>query len=441
VLEVRQELVQDSWLALLSGREIAHNGLPHHDTLFAWTTGRDWIDQQWLAHLGFYGLWVAGGVRLVLAAHVASIVAAAAIVVTAARRRGASSGAVFLSSFVCLAMAPWALQMRAQSLAELLFAACFVLLIDRRAMTGRRLAAILALLVLWANVHGTVVLGATLAVLRGATLLADRADGQRAKGVLLLVAAPACVFISPYGTDLVRYYHLMLANPLLPHFVSEWQVSAPGSSTAVFYVVLVAGVFFLARHRRSTGLYDKLAFILIALSALQAIRSIVWFGLAAVPILSPHLDGAIGRIRVLAGPVLARAGLAVAAAAAIVAGLVFAHPAGWFVGLWPARAATEVGVLAAKDPAARIFAEDRYADWLLWSEPQLSGRIAYDIRFELLTNRQFHLLARYRGTQGVPPGLRGYSLFVSEPGSGSCFASRCRTVYRDQNILVARASP
>jgi hypothetical protein len=432
VLEVRQELVQDSWLALLSGREIAQHGLPHHDTLFAWTTGREWIDQQWLAHLGFYGLSAIGGIRLVLAAHIAAIVGAAAIVVTAARRRGASSGAVFLSSLVCLAMAPWALQLRAQSFAELLFAACFVLLIDRRAMTGPRLAAILALLALWANVHGTVVLGAALAALRGLTLLADRGEGQRAKGLLLMVAAPACVFVSPYGSDLVRYYHLMLANPLLPRFVSEWQVSAPGSSTAVFYVVLMAGLFWLVRRRSSTNFYEKLAFAFIALSALQAIRSIVWFGLASVPLLAPQLDSAIGRVRALGAPLVARAGLAIAAAAVIVTGVVFTHPAGWFVGAWPAHAATEVGSLAAKDPQARIFAEDRYADWLLWSEPQLRGRIAYDIRFELLTKKRFQLLTGHSG-------LRGFRIYVSEPGSVSCPAGRCHTAYRASNIVVERA--
>ena len=405
--------------------------MPHHDTLFAWTTGREWIDQQWLAHLGYYAVSVVGGIRLVLAVHVAAIVGAAAIVVTAARRRGASSLAVFLASLVCLAMAPWALQMRAQSLAELLFAACFVLLIDKRELTVRRLALILALLVVWANVHGTVVLGAALAVLRGATLL--RSETQRGKGLLLVLGAPVCIFVSPYGTDLVRYYHLMLANPLLPRFVSEWQTSTPGPGTAVFYVVLAAGMFWLVRRWNSTNLYDKLAFALIGASAVQAIRSIVWFGLAAVPLLAPQLDSTIGRVRALAAPVLARAGLGVAAAAVIITGVVFAHPDAWFVSLWPKAAAREVGSLAASNPTAQILAANRYADWLLWSQPQLRGRIAYDIRFELLTTGQFRMLTRSRGPRG------GNTIFVTEPGPASCVAARCTIAYRDSNIVVSRA--
>jgi hypothetical protein len=191
------------------------------------------------------------------------------------------------------------------------------------------------------------------------------------------------------------------------------------------------------RRRRGTSLYDKLAFGFIALSAVQAIRSIVWFGLAAVPLLSPHLDAAIGRIRALTGPVLARAGLGIAVAAGIITGVVFAHPDAWFVSLWPKPAASNVQSLAANDPAAQIFAADRYSDWLLWSQPQLRGRIAHDIRFELLTNRQFRLLTRPRSPASIG---RGYTIFVTEPGSVHCLAARCKTAYRDSNIVVARAA-
>lgn len=422
---MRQELVQDSWLTLLSGREIARNGLPHRDDLFAWTSGRTWTDQQWLAHLGFYWAYLAGGIRLVLAAHVACIVGAAAIVVTAARRRGASGAAVLLTAFVCLLIAPWALQLRAQSPAELLFAACLALLVDPRPLTGGRIAAILAVLALWANVHGTVVLGVGLAVLRGLALV----RWWPRRGLALVALAPACIFASPYAPDLVGYYHRLLANPLLPRFVDEWRRSTPSSRTAVFYVVLLGGVWLLARQRDLTTSYEKVAFALLALGALQAVRGIVWFGLAAVPLLAPLLDGVVSRVRVLRGAAPARAGLGVAAAAVAMTVVVFARPAGWFVDRWPAEAARTVAAAAARDPSLRVFAADRYSDWLLWSEPSLRGRIAYDIRFELLTSRELDALS-------AP--LRGYGLVVSEPGSKSCFASRCRLVYRDGDVVVAR---
>jgi hypothetical protein len=423
----RQQLVQDSWLTLLSGREIVRHGLPHRDALFMWTSGREWIDQQWLSHVAYYGLERLGGMRLVLLGHLVCIVGAAAIVVAAARRRGASNTAVFLTSFVCLLIAPWSLQLRAQSMAELLFAACFVLLLDDRALTWRRLGAIALVLALWANVHGTVVLGALLAVVRAAVVVSR---GQRGRGLLLAVAAPACVFASPYAADLPGYYHRMLANPLLGRYVGEWQHSWPGPATAFFYVVLVTGVWLFVKRRRDIPFFDRAVFVLLALSAAQALRGIVWFGLAAVPLLAPRLP----RMRVLSGPVAARAGLAVTAAGFVVTCAVFAHPSSWFLQEWPTRAAA----IAAEDPSARVFADDRYADWLLWAEPSLRGRIAYDIRFELFDASQFRSLAHYRATHSRA-FVRGYDVFVSDRKHPSCSSSRCRVVYRDETLVVSRS--
>jgi len=35
--------------------------------------------------------------------------------------------------------------------------------------------------------------------------------------------------------------------------------------------------------------------------------------------------------------------------------------------------------------------------------------------------------------------LRGYDVFVSRPRTPICPSPRCRTVYRDANVLVARS--
>src|SRR5215204_2462995 len=67
-----RELFQDSWLTILGGREVVQHGLPSHDALAIWTQGREWVDQQWLAQLLFYGLYALGGIKLALSAHVVS---------------------------------------------------------------------------------------------------------------------------------------------------------------------------------------------------------------------------------------------------------------------------------------------------------------------------------------------------------------------------------
>ena len=63
---VRAATGPDTWFSLIAGRLIWNNGLPHDDSLAALTLGRTWVDQEWLGHLGIYGLFAAGGWALAL---------------------------------------------------------------------------------------------------------------------------------------------------------------------------------------------------------------------------------------------------------------------------------------------------------------------------------------------------------------------------------------
>jgi hypothetical protein len=436
---VQAALIGDSWLALASGREIAQHGLPHHDTLFIWTEGRNWVDQQWLAQLTYYALFDVGGIRLVMFANTALFVGAGLIAFLFARRRGASPRAVFLVAILLPLIAPWAMQMRAQTMAELLFAACFGLLTLQAPLTWRRVLGVLALLVLWANVHGTVVMGAALAVLCG-LIAAGKASGtERRPGLVLMFLSPLCIFASPYGFHLVGYYRELLTNPLLPKFVAEWKASSPGLLTATFYFVLLVGTWLIGRHGKRLPLYDKLALGLLAVLALSSLRSIIWFGLAAAILLTPLVDNVLGATRTLTGPIAARLGLAIGAAALVIAGFVFLSPRASFMQYWPSTAAARVAEVAARDPGQRVFADDDYADWLLWREPQLRGRIAYDVRFELLNRAEFQKLSEYRDRKGEHwrRAADGYGVFVYSPEESSCPARRCKTIYRDKDVVVA----
>ena len=44
--------------------------------------------------------------------------------------------------------------------------------------------------------------------------------------------------------------------------------------------------------------------------------------------------------------------------------------------------------------------EAGYGDWLLWRFPELQGRIAFDIRFELLGARGLDDVAHFQGASG-----------------------------------------
>lgn len=402
-----QMLVQDSWLALVSGREIVTNGLPRTDTFAVWTQGVEWIDQQWLAQVAFYGLFTLGGVELALLAHVGLLVVAFASGVAASRWLGASTRSVCLIGMLCMFIAPWALQLRAQTFAIPLFVWLLWLLAADSRAPSRRVFLVLPILILWANLHGTVVLAALLVAARGVTYgIAElrkpaRSAAWARRTAILTVSPFACLFASPYGLALADYYRTMLVSPLMRSFVDEWAASVPSLRTMQFYVVGIAAAALLARHRSRLTEFEQLALLAMLVVGVSAIRSIVWFSLAALILLPRLLDGALSEWsrRVGRTPKLALASAALGAAL-VATGVVVAQPSAWYTGAWPATAAERVGDIAARRPVATVFADARYADWLLWEQPQLSGRIAYDIRFELLSRQQFEQLVAYQSRAG-----------------------------------------
>src|SRR5213080_1008061 len=90
VTHLRTALAADGWMALLSGRVVAH-GLPSHDALTIWAHGRKWVDQQWLAQLVLYELERLGGLRLVLLVHAALVTLGLGGAAALARRLGGSA--------------------------------------------------------------------------------------------------------------------------------------------------------------------------------------------------------------------------------------------------------------------------------------------------------------------------------------------------------------
>lgn len=402
------ELVQDSWLTLASGREVVTNGLPRTDTLTTWTLGVEWIDQQWLAQSFFYVLHVAGGMKLVLLVHAAALVGALGLALVAARSLGASRRSVWVAAAVALPLAPWALQMRSQTLAVPLFVGLLWLLARDSRAPSRRVLLALPLLVLWANVHGTVVLAAVLVCLRGLTsvvaaLRASAPAGAGLRGGVLLAAAPVCVLASPYGLELVGYYRSLLLNPMIKNLVQEWGVSTPSKVTALFYVAAFVTVALLARQRaRLTG-FEQLVVLLTLVAAIASLRSIVWFALAAAVLVPLMLDGELppeDRRRPLP-PARALLGMSALATLVVAATAALLQPQSWYVSQWPDPAARRVAALAAASPEAVVLADDRVSDWLLWRQPQLVGRVAHDVRFELFTDRQFEQLSRFRRRTGA----------------------------------------
>jgi hypothetical protein len=434
----------DTWLGLVGGRQVSTHWLPRHDTLTVWTRGTSWVDQQWFGQLLLYWTNAAGGLRLVVLANVAVLVATFVIAVVVARRGGASSLAVAaVGAFAAFVVLPNTV-VRTQTIAYLLFVAVFWLLVEDARAPSRLVFLTLPLLIFWANVHGSAVLGAGLVVLWAIALALRERRRAAVRALALGLAAPLCLLASPYGLQLPHYYRSVLANDTLARVVVEWRAPTFPGQWPFFLLALVA-IALAARYARRLLLFEQLALLATLLAGLHAIRSIVWFALVAVMVLPRALDEILPPRRSPLRPRVNRAlSLGAVLAVVVLVGVVAARPAGWYAGDYPRAASDAVATAGARDPSLRVFSNEQYSDWLLWEVPRLTGRVAFDSRFELLRGEQLETIYRFRNESG--PGWLGasrdYRLLVLDPSNeGGAVDAVLRepgtmVLYRDRLIAV-----
>ena len=409
-------VVGDTWLTLMAGREIVEHGLPSTESITLLAQGATWTDQQWLAQLVFYAAHELAGMRAVVLLDVALVLAALGLVTGTARTSGASSRSTFVVGLLAILAGPWGWTIRAQTTALPLYAAVLWLLVDAaRRGIRRRTLLVLPLLALWANLHGSVVLGAILTVLLGATILVRHRRPEPIP-LALVVLAPLCILASPYGTDLIAYYDLMLVDAPFAEILREWEWSRPDATTALFWLLALVALALLAigRCRRRLTLFELLVLAVTFVGAVQAVRGVIWFALAAAAILPVALDGVLTRADVEAARVNRTISLAALAGLALAVVVTLVRPGSYFVSEWPERHVAAVRA-ATRDPSVRLLATDGTADWLLWRIPDLRGRVAYDVRFELYDRQTLDAIVRYGALRGSwRTLLDGYDLVVVE---------------------------
>jgi hypothetical protein len=258
------------------------------------------------------------------------------------------------------------------------------------------------------------------------------------------VALPwLCTVASPYGLALPGYYRRVLDNPTLSHLVTQWQPATVKNSPQ-FFVILLPALWLAFRQQRALGPFAQLLLVGSALMGLLAIRNVVWFCLVAAAVVPAALE-ASWRSR----PAPRKRGLNLAVLAATAVGLVStaaslaSHGRAWFEQSYPTAAGDAVARAAEDDPGLRVFADARYADWLLFEHPALAGSLAYDVRYELLTARQFQALADFSEQRGVDWArpARGYRLLVLDPSRERKVIAyyarrRAATLYRDDDVAV-----
>ncbi len=397
LLELPSAFNVDSWLALVTGRDVWQNGIPAHVTLTAIPLGTKWVDQQWLAQLFSYAIYRVGGLGLLGVAGAFALVGSVAGAAVAARRLGGTMLSVLLILPLAVVLVLPSREIRTQDFVIPLFVVVAFLVASDVRSPSRRVFWCLPLLVLWANLHGSVTLGAMLLALDGVALAwARRRELPRsARGwcrpVALVAGAAASILITPYGVSIVGYYRSTMFDSSLREMVFEWRpITADPLAAGVLAVVALIAIWALCRNASRSNHWERLVLLVLAAGSISVQRNAIFFGLFALMVVPVWLGAKertavppTDRRRSVVNRTLIGGALAVVSAAA---GAALLRPSSTIEFSYQRS-----GVLTAVqraihvDPALRILGDVRFDDWLLWRDPALHGRIAFDGSFELLT--------------------------------------------------------
>jgi len=384
-------LAQDGWFALVGGRAIIEHGLPYSNTWTVWGRGHTWIDQEWLGQVILYGLWWVGGLKTALVALALIGLGTFALACAFARRLGGSVIATLGVALLAILTVLNFFSFRTQLLALPLFVVVAYLLIADSRKPSKRVWWVFPLLIFWANVHGSMPLGAGLVSLRGATMLFEKNPRPRPRlRALAFLLAPVCVFLTPYGLSVLSYYRQTVGNSWFARVVTEWAPTTLSLYTLGFYLALLLSAVVVGRRWLALSWFERLALLAVGAFGLVAVRDIIWFVLLALLIVPGLLTGLVRERENRAPPPVA-----VRQTVLVVLGV--------FVALFFVSALTQsqslnaqyrttlaraVAITAREHVRAHVFADVAYSDYLLWTQPSLSGRIVYDARFELLSSQQ-----------------------------------------------------
>jgi hypothetical protein len=226
-----------------------------------------------LAELAFDGLERGLGDRGLMIAQLLAVALALWVLARDATRDGAGADGVCAALLLAAAGAfPSLAIIRVQLFSLPLFAVLVALLRSEARAPSRRVWLAPALLALWANLHGAVLVGLGVALVY---LLLERARGEPATA---LAAAAACVlalFLTPALTDTVSYYHGVLTNAAARRGFGLWTplaLDAPFDDLAILASLGLAWRWRKAHPR----LWEVVVALALALLTLRTSRSAVW---------------------------------------------------------------------------------------------------------------------------------------------------------------------
>ncbi len=271
--------------------------IPHADIFSFTAAGQPWITHEWLAQVTMYLLFRLGGYLALITFF--ALAASAALLLLYLRCDGQPYLAAFVVLFAAITIAPfWGARPHTVSL---LLASAFCYILDRhqREANGRVLLWLVPLTLVWANSHGSFVLGPVLIATYLLGSLGERlvrwegsvADGRAVKHLAgILVTCVAVIALNPNGLILYAYPFQTLTSRAIQTFIQEWQppdFSTPAVQPFLWFLIATLGA--LALSRRHAGLIQLILLVGLTYASLRAARQISLWVFVAAPLLAASL--------------------------------------------------------------------------------------------------------------------------------------------------------
>lgn len=333
---------------LTSGQYILEHGIPRHDIYSYTMPSFPWIHHEWLADVGNYIIYHYLGGYFTLSIVYASMWTTALWLLARLTQHR------LLVLFTATLLLPFA-GIRAITWTALLSAVLIDLCQSKR---PKAIYFAPVVMLLWANVHGSFVVGILYLVWR---LLVKRSGAN----ALILLASVAVTFITPYGVGMyVEVIRTMTDNSLHAN-ISEWLPLQPSVGVGIFAGVW-ASVLILTKKSMLWKRFIRFETVLLVMS-FASVRHTVLFLLFALPTL---LSG-IGALRV---PIKTIAVKRIAIGLVVLllcTCLLFTYKT--FAGYSLDREATYPSAVAVRLRAVpcsgHVFAHYNYGGYLIWKVP------------------------------------------------------------------------
>jgi hypothetical protein len=291
----------DLWGHLNFGRWVAdHGSLPTADPFASVQVNQPMLHSAWLSQVIGYEVQHTFGNEGLSLGHCLLVTLMGVVLMLAVAKRGTTGTLVWTSGILMFILGLPILGTIRPQLFGMLCAAFTLLAISDLLTKRTPLIWLPALFVLWANLHGSVLMGIAMLGLfaigmtyeiwkeAGGDFAKVKVDPRLSRVWLAVVIATVATFLNPHG-PLLLLRTIFFGEHAALQYITEWRALTPNSLTGVLMIAstIATGLLIKFSPRKWTA-YEILLLAFFGLFTLTAIRMLAWWTLVCPWVIIPH---------------------------------------------------------------------------------------------------------------------------------------------------------